>query len=59
MRAVEQDRPDVAQRRAGWRDWQAEVDARRIVVIDETWAKTNMQRLRGRALRGERVIGSA
>ena len=28
------------------------------MFIDETWCKTNMQRLRGRAPRGQRVIGT-
>ena len=28
----------------------------RLVFLDETWAKTNMTRLRGRAPRGERVV---
>jgi len=32
------------------------VDAGRVIFIDETWAKTNMTRLRGRAPRGERLI---
>jgi len=32
------------------------VDARRLVFLDETWTTTNMTRLRGRALRGQRVI---
>ena len=32
------------------------LDVRRLVFIDETWAKTNMTRLRGRAPRGERLI---
>jgi transposase len=27
-----------------------------LIFIDETWAKTNMTRLRGRALRGKRLI---
>jgi len=27
-----------------------------VIFIDETWAKTNMTRLRGRSLRGERLI---
>lgn len=27
-----------------------------MIFIDETWAKTNMTRLRGRSLRGERLI---
>jgi len=32
------------------------LDARRLIFIDETWAKTNMTRLRGRARRGQRLI---
>jgi len=39
-----------------WRRLQPRVDARRLIFIDETWAKTNMTRLRGRSLRGERLI---
>jgi transposase len=39
-----------------WRRLQSRVDARRLIFIDETWAKTNMTRLRGRARRGERLI---
>ena len=30
---------------------------RRLVFLDETWTKTNMTRLRGRAPRGQRLIG--
>jgi len=30
-----------------------------LVFIDESWAKTNMTRLRGRSLRGTRLIGYA
>ena len=56
-RAAEQDRPDVAERRAAWRLWQLGVDPRRLVFIDETWATTKMARLYGRAPRGERVVG--
>ncbi len=32
------------------------LDPEKIVFIDETWAKTNMTRLRGRSLLGERLI---
>jgi len=32
------------------------LDPARLVFIDETWAKTNMTRLRGRALLGERLV---
>ena len=35
---------------------QTEFDLSRLVFLDETWVKTNMTRLRGRALRGERVV---
>lgn len=34
-------------------------DPRRLVFIDETWAKTNMAPLRGWAPRGERLPGPA
>jgi transposase len=54
--AAEQDRPDVAQRRAEWRVAQAGLDPERLVFIDETWAKTNMTRPRGRSLRGTRLF---
>jgi len=56
IHAAEQDRPDVAERRAEWKQDQPELDARRLIFIDETWAKTNMTRLRGRAPRGRRLI---
>jgi len=32
------------------------LDARRLVFLDETWTTTNFTRLRGRALRGERLV---
>ena len=35
------------------------LDVSRVVVIDETWAKTNMARTRGYAPRGERLVGAA
>ena len=57
--ASEQDRPDVARRRARWRARQASVDPKRLVFIDETWAKTNMAPLRGWGPRGQRLIGKA
>ena len=56
MRAAEQDRPDVAERRAAFRVWQAGFDVDRLVFLDETWAKTNMTRLWGRARKGERLV---
>jgi len=51
--ASEQDRPDIARRRAWWKKYQARVDPRRLVFIDETWAKTNMTRTRGWNRRGQ------
>jgi hypothetical protein len=45
--ASEQDRPAVARRREQWRKYQDRVDPRRLVLIDETWAKTNITPLRG------------
>lgn len=52
MFASEQDRPDVVRRRACWRKYQARIDPRRLVFIDETWAKTNMVRTHGWNRRG-------
>jgi transposase len=50
--AAEQDRPDIAHRRAGWRRHQTKIDPSRLVFIDETWAKTNMARTHGWWRRG-------
>ena len=55
MLPSEQDRPDVARHRARWKKYQGRLDPRRLVFIDETWAKTNMAPLRGWAKRGERL----
>jgi transposase len=56
LKASEQNRPDVAERRSQWQIWQTSLDPQRLVFIDETWVKTNMTRPRGRALQGERLI---
>lgn len=53
--ASEQDRPDVARRRARWFRHQHKLDASSLVFIDETWTKTNMAPLRGWCRRGERL----
>jgi transposase len=58
LRAAEQERPDVQQRRAEWRVLQAGLDPDQLVFIDETWAKTNMTRPRGRSLCGARLVAS-
>lgn len=55
-RAAEQDRKDVAIKRADWRFSQEDVDPERLVFLDETGLKTNFTRLRGWAEGGERLI---
>src|SRR5689334_10946195 len=57
--ATEQDRPDVARRRVRWRKYQNRLDPARLVFIDETWAKTNMTRLRGWSPRGRKLLARA
>jgi transposase len=59
LHAAEQDRTDVARRRARWKAHQATVDPKRLVFIDETWVKTNMARLRGWHARGQRLVERA
>lgn len=49
----------MAERRNGWRERQPRADARRLIFIDESFATTNMTRLRGRSPRGERLIAKA
>lgn len=56
IKAAEQDRPDVAEQRARWAVWQTGLNPDRLVFIDETWAKTNMTRPRGRSLQGTRLV---
>jgi putative transposase len=53
--AGEQDRLDVARRRAQWRAYQSRIEPCRLVFLDETWTKTNMAPLRGWAPRGLRL----
>ena len=55
MLPAEQDRPDIAIKRARWRRYQAKIAPERLVFIDETWAKTNMARTHGRCRRGQRL----
>ncbi len=57
VHAAEQERPDVAAARVAWKDDQSSLDPARLVFIDETGTSTAMARLRGRAMRGRRVIG--
>jgi putative transposase len=43
----------VARRRAQWTKRQSGIDPKRLVFIDETWTKTNMEPLRGWAPKGD------
>ncbi len=47
----------MAAARRRWRRRQPGFDPTRLIFIDETWAKTNMARARGRCRRGTRLIG--
>ncbi len=53
--AAERERSDVARKRQHWRNWQTWLKPERLVFIDETGAKTNLARLRGRSLKGQRL----
>ena len=58
MRAAEHLRPDVAEARATFFETAlAGVPLSDVVVVDESYATTQMTRLRGRAARGVRVVG--
>jgi len=46
----------VARKRRRWKTHQGRLDPARLVFIDETWAKTNMTRLRGWAPRGHKLL---
>jgi len=45
----------VLSKRRAWFDGQLDLDADKLVFIDETWATTNMARRHGRCRRGERL----
>lgn len=49
----------MAEARQLWREGQARLDPEKLIFVDETGCATNMIRLRGRALRGERLRGRA
>lgn len=49
----------MARRRAQWKKYQGRLDPRRLVFIDETWAKTNMTPIRGWAPRGKPLVAHA
>ena len=57
--ASELDRPDVARKRVRWKRYQGAVDPQRLVLIYESWTKTNVAPLRGWGPRGSRVQAKA
>jgi len=56
LAAAEQERPDVAERRAHWHEQLAAEPTAHLVFVDESGANTKMTRLRGRALGGQRLL---
>lgn len=56
MSAAEQTRPDVKARRDVWHEQLKDVDPDRLVFLDESGARTNLARVRGRCPRGERLL---
>ena len=58
LRASEQDREDTARERKRGCRRQGGWDPARLVFLDESAAKTNRTRLRGRSPRGERLYAS-
>ena len=46
----------MARRRRRWQAYQDRLDPAHLIFIDETWAKTNMTRLRGWAPRGHKLL---
>nr|WP_241771189.1 IS630 family transposase [Acidisphaera rubrifaciens] len=48
----------MARARQEWRGLQQHLKPEQLVFLDETWTKTNMTRLRGRAARGQRLVAS-
>lgn len=59
IHAAEQQRPDVQARRAAWTVERLGWDARHLVFIDESGARTNLVRQYGRCLRGRRLVAYA
>ncbi|MGH8246724.1 MAG: IS630 family transposase [Gammaproteobacteria bacterium] len=62
LRASEQDRPDIREARAAWKETRQprmRRERHRLVFIDETGTTTKMTRLRGRCPRGRRLYAKA
>jgi hypothetical protein len=48
------DLADIARRRGWWKKYQGQFDTKRLILIDEPWAKANTTRQHGRRARGTR-----
>ena len=62
LRTSEHDRPDVKQTREEWtgvRQPKMRLEPHRLVFLDETGTTTKMTRLRGRCLKGQRLLSKA
>ncbi len=59
LHASEQEREDVRLRREQWLEELPGLDPSHLVFIDESGAKTNMTRQRGRAKNGDRLFAKA
>ena len=59
LKASEQERADIVKSREQWDVFQKTVSAERLVFLDESSAKTNMTRLRGRSRDGSRCHAKA
>lgn len=46
----------MKQKREDWKSWQARLDPKKLVFLDETWASTNMTRRYGRSPKGKRLV---
>src|SRR4051795_5692683 len=53
--AAEHDRADVLQQCVDWFEAQLDLDPDKLVFVDESFASTQMARLHGRALKGQRL----
>jgi UDP-N-acetyl-D-mannosaminuronic acid transferase (WecB/TagA/CpsF family) len=53
--AVERNREDIKQKRWDWKEFQRDVDAARLIFLDESGVNTGMTRIYGRALKSQRV----
>lgn len=56
LHAIEQNRPDVAEKRAHWHEQLAGDNPARLVFVDESGANTRMTRWRGRSPSDQRLV---